>query len=231
VIDPAYFRFSRLRADPVIARCAPFGLFIGSLILGTALAAASLPNQWLVLVRSLLVAIALAWFWPAYAELRTGASSLRPLQWLVAVAIGLVVFLLWIVVDQDWAVLARGAGFRPIHPDGSIDWVIGVLRLCGFALVVPIMEEIFWRSFLLRWLHNHDFQSVDPRHVGLGALAITGVLFALEHNQWLASALAGLAYSWLYVRSGNLWLPVVAHTVTNAVLGIWVLTTRNWEFW
>jgi hypothetical protein len=97
--------------------------------------------------------------------------------------------------------------------------------------VVPLMEELFWRSFLLRWLERHDFLSVAPGRVGTRAFAISTILFALEHNQWLAGAVAGAVYNALYTRSGNLWVPIVAHAVTNAALGIWILATQNWQFW
>jgi CAAX prenyl protease-like protein len=63
------------------------------------------------------------------------------------------------------------------------------------------------------------------------AFLITTVLFSLEHDRWLAGALAGALYNWLYMRSGNLWVPIAAHGVTNAVLGVWILHTRNWQFW
>jgi len=221
---------SGLRADPVIARCAPFAVFLCFLILGSALNAAGHAEPWLLVVRSVVVALVLAWFWPAYAELRS-PPPLRAAHVLAAVGVGLVVFALWIVLDQRWAALVPGAGFEPTRPDGSIDWVLACSRLAGFALVVPVMEELFWRGFLLRWLVRHDFLEVRPGEIGLPALAITAVLFALEHNQWLASAMAGIAYSLLYMRTGNLWLAVLAHAVTNGVLGVWVLWTRNWQFW
>ena len=99
--------------------------------------------------------------------------------------------------------------------------------LAGATLVVPVMEEIFWRSFLLRWLQHPRFQSVDPTGVGLKALVISSVLFGTEHNLWFAGILAGLAYGWLYKRSGNLWVPVLAHAVTNASLGAYVLITGS----
>jgi CAAX prenyl protease-like protein len=93
------------------------------------------------------------------------------------------------------------------------------------------MEELFWRSFLLRWLERQDFLAVAPRSVGARALLITSAVFALEHTQWLAGAIAGLVYGALYMRSGNLWVPIAAHAMTNGALGVWVLRTLNWHFW
>lgn len=218
---------SRLRADPAVARCAPFGVFIGFLMVGSALAE---PSPWLLVIRNACVLGVLAWAWPAYTELRE-AQPRAAWPWVAAVLAGVAVFGLWIVLDGEWAMFSRSGGFAPLHQDGRMDWPLALARLAGFALVVPVMEELFWRSFLLRWLEAHDFENVRPARIGLRAIAITAVLFALEHNQWLAAAIAGIAYSLLYVRYGSLWIAIAAHATTNAVLGGWILATGNWQFW
>lgn len=218
-------RLSRIRADPIIARGAPFLLFIGLVVLGS-----GLQMPWIVVGRAVVVAALLAWFWRGYTELR-GPAKVRPADWASGLACGIVVFLAWIALDQDWAVLSRAAGYMPLRADGSVDWFQALGRLAGFAVVVPVMEELFWRSLVLRWIERHDFQSLVPRDVGWRAFAITTALFAFEHDRWLAGAIAGAAYNWLYMRSGNLWVPIVAHVVTNGILGLWVLQTGRWEFW
>ena len=207
-----------------LARCVPFGLFIAMLVAGSFV---SWP--WLAPIRSLVVAVALAWFWHRYEELRSPVPA--PGNWLLAVLAGVAVFFVWISLDGKWTTFERSAGFDPRSPDGTIDWPLALLRLAGFSLVVPVMEELFWRSFLLRWLQSQDFLSVAPRSVGARAFAITTVLFALEHDQWLAGALAGIVYNALYMRFANLWLPIVAHMITNAALGTWIIATGSWEFW
>jgi CAAX prenyl protease-like protein len=227
------FRISRFRCNPVIARGAPFLLFIGLLILGSYFSPVGSPNAsapWLVTGRGAIVALALVWFWPGYVELRKIPTT-HPAHWLFALIIGFLVFLIWIYFDQDWAVWSRSPGFSSLRPDGTTDWQLGLARLAGIALVVPVMEELFWRSLVLRWIEKHDFLAVVPAQIGMRAFLITTVLFSLEHDRWFAGALAGIAYNWLYMRSGNLWVPILAHVVTNAALGIWILHTQNWQFW
>ena len=56
-------------------------------------------------------------------------------------------------------------------------------------------------------------------------------VFTLAHTLWLAAAIAGLVYALLYVKTGKLWVAVIAHAVTNAALGVWVVMTGNWRFW
>lgn len=218
---------SRLRADPAVARCAPFGVFIGFLMVGSALAE---PSPWLLVIRNACVLGVLAWAWPAYTELRE-AQPRAAWPWVAAVLAGVAVFGLWIVLDGEWAMFSRSGGFAPLHQDGRMDWPLALARLAGFALVVPVMEELFWRSFLMRWIEQPQFEGVDPRRVGLRAIVLSSFVFTLAHTLWLAAAIAGIAYAWLYVRTGKLWVPVIAHAVTNGVLGAWVLATRRWEFW
>jgi CAAX prenyl protease-like protein len=98
-------------------------------------------------------------------------------------------------------------------------------------VVVPIAEELFWRSFLMRWVQQPDFLGLAPGAVGLRAIAISSVLFALEHTQWLAGLIAGVVYAWIYTCTGKLWAAIVSHAVTNTMLGAWILMTRDWRFW
>lgn len=218
-------RLLRIRSDPVVARAAPFAVFILLVML-----ASRIESPWLVVCRPLLVVLMLIWFWRGYRDLAM-PSAVGLAHWLLALMVGFLVFVVWIGFDQDWAVMSRTKGFAPILSDGGTDWAWGIARLLGFALVVPVMEELFWRSLVLRWIDQHEFAALSPRDVSWRAFLITTALFAVEHERWFAGAVAGAAYNWLYIRTGNLWVPVVAHAVTNGVLGIWVLYTGGWEFW
>ena len=109
--------------------------------------------------------------------------------------------------------------------------VMALLLPLAPALLVPVMEEIFWRSFLLRWFQHPVFESVAPARVGLKAVVLATFLFVLAHTLWLAAIVAGLAYAWLYIHTEKLWVAVIAHAVTNGILGAWVLATGNWQFW
>jgi len=153
-------------------------------------------------------------------------------QLLRATAVGLAVFVLWIHLDAPWMMLGEAtASFLPLRTDGGIDWPLVAVRWIGATLMVPVMEELFWRSFLMRWIQRPDFTAVDPTQVGLRAAVISTFMFVLVHPLWLAATLAGLAYASLYIRSGQLWTSVIAHAVTNGALGIWVVYERQWQFW
>ena len=215
-------------------RIAPFALFILLLALrGAAPAdgAWGFDPRWVYAAGVVLVGALVARLWREYGELaRQTWPDAREL--LVAVAVGLAVFALWIQLDADWMTIGRPiVKYIPVTEAGALEWPRIVIRWLGAALLVPLIEELFWRSFLMRWLERPVFEGVDPRRVGLKAIMLSTFVFTLAHTLWLAAVIAGLAYAWLYVRSGKLWVPVIAHAVTNGALGIWVVATGNWQFW
>jgi CAAX prenyl protease-like protein len=216
------------------ARILPFALYIGFLAVMPLIVDAlpDVDSRWLYAVQISAVVFALAFFARHYVELRF-VQPLSATQWLVGLATGLAVFILWISLDLPWMKLGAGgtAGFDPRDAAGAVIWPLALVRVLGAALVVPIMEELFWRSFVMRWIDRSAFLSVAPAMVSLRALAISSLVFGVEHDLWFAGIVAGLAYGWLYMRSGNLWSPILAHGVTNLLLGIWVLNTGNWQFW
>lgn len=210
-------------------RVLPFALYI--LFLAVEDLAAGLAGPWLYPVKVGLVALVLLLLVRQYEELRC-LPERRHWLWLAAPAVGVAVFLLWINLDQGWLNLAgEGGGYDPRTAAGAIDWPLALIRLAGAALVVPVMEELFWRSFLMRWIDRSDFLALAPAAASLRAVLISSLLFGFEHSLWLAGILAGLAYAWLYRASGNLWPAVLGHAVTNLALGLWVLQTGNWQFW
>ena len=218
------------------ARIVPFAVYILFLALDQPLSqtmnAAGLDARWLYGYRVGCVALLLALLWRQYREL-SWLSALRAQEWMVSLMVGAIVFALWILPYPEWAILGKGTGgFSPLRTGGSdIDPMLAAMRLAGAALIVPLMEELFWRSFLMRWLDTQNFMQLAPTRISLRALAVTSVLFAVEHSLWLAGLLAGMAYGWLYMRYHNLWAPVAAHVVTNGLLGIWILETGSWTYW
>jgi CAAX prenyl protease-like protein len=218
------------------ARILPFGLILVFVAAGS-LAPPPVPvppgewdPRWIHVLRAVIPGAALLLLLPRLVELRDWR-----LTWsdgLLALGAGIGVLIVWIWLDEGWFAFDLGAGFDPRrYGSDALDWPIIFFRLLGLAVVVPLAEELFWRSFLLRWLEKQDFLSVQPAAVGLRALLLTAVLFALEHNQWLAGFIAGLVYGWIYMRTGRLWVPVLAHAVTNGLLGAYILVMRDWRFW
>jgi uncharacterized protein len=217
-----------------VARIAPFALFIGLLALRGSVSAGNtwgVDPRWIYGAGVLLVGGLLAWWWKDYGELdRQNWPTVR--EALLGAATGLLVFGLWIRLDAPWMVIGEpSTAYVPVTLDGRLDLPLVLVRWVGATMLVPVMEELFWRSFLMRWIERTPFEAVPPQRVGLKAVVLSTFVFTLAHTLWLAAALAGLAYAWLYVRTGKLWVPVIAHAVTNGVLGLWVVGTGRWQFW
>ena len=215
-------------------RIAPFGAYVFFMVLEDGL----LKFGWeandlrLLLLYAVKITIVAALLWcmrKAYSELRWPAGvNLGTMS--IATIAGVIVFIAWINLTAEWMVMGESVGFDPRAHD-EIDWLLVTVRLIGAVLVVPVMEELFWRSFLMRWLTHPDFLTVNPAQVGLKAFCITAILFAVAHSLWLAGLFAGIVYNLLYMRSGTLWSPIFAHALTNGILGIWIVFTGNWGFW
>jgi CAAX prenyl protease-like protein len=213
------------------ARILPFLTYLAFLAIAELLARLgwTAPElRWLYGAKIGAVVLVLAFFWRDYAELKT--FRLAPPAVLGAIGAGILVLVLWVNLDAGWMTIGAAAGFDPTTA-GRIDWPLVALRIAGAALVVPVMEELFWRSFLMRWIDTPAFETVEPSQVSIKSLIFTSVLFGFEHNLWLAGVVAGLAFSALYMRHRTIWSPILAHAVTNGLLGVWVVVTSSWSYW
>jgi uncharacterized protein len=224
----------RLPSRAALARIAPFALFMALLIVRSQAPGDGtwgFDPQWLYGLSVVLAGAVIAVCWREYGELsRQTLPDAR--ESLLAVAAGVLVFVLWINLDAPWMTIGSpSAPFQPLTAAGTIDMPQVALRFIGAALLVPLMEELFWRSFLMRWIEQPLFQGVAPQRIGVRAIVLSTFVFTLAHTLWLAAAIAGLVYALLYVKTGKLWVAVIAHAATNAALGVWVVMTGNWQFW
>ena len=150
----------------------------------------------------------------------------------VSVATGLAVFLLWIRMDWTLGAVGTPAGYDPSAlPEGIVRSLSIGFRLFGAALVVPVIEELFWRSFVIRYVADNDFTRVPIGLFTWPSFLITAVLFGLEHHYLYAGIMAGVAYNLLLYYTKSISQCILSHGVTNLILGIYVLQTGEWRFW
>lgn len=216
-------------------RVIPFGLYMAFLGLEGLIA-----PLWLYPLKTLVVLTALVYYWSRYEELHTPLFRSFE-EGLLAIGTGAIVYLAWINMDWPWATLGPSTGYNPFEAAGKLGAGLAGVRLFGASVVVPLMEELFWRSFLLRFLITLFPEGVsgvtdDFASVSLGTftrLSFLGsvLLFGSEHSLWLAGIMAGAAYTLLLYKTRRLWPCVLAHGVTNLLLGLHVLTTGEWHWW
>ena len=95
-----------------------------------------------------------------------------------------------------------------------------------------MLEELFWRGWLPRWLQDTDVDRVPLGRYTPFAFWATAVLFGAEHGPfWEVGLVAGVIYNWWMRRTRSLGDLVVAHAVTNFVLSLYVIGTGEWMFW
>jgi CAAX prenyl protease-like protein len=229
-----------MKITPAFNRIFPFAIYVGFLILDSVInflksksfeIVANWNENWIYPIKISIVMLAILWLRRNLTELALPVNVKR-VDWVISIFVGVAIFVMWINLDQPWATIGVTNGYNPINPvSNKIDWILVTFRIYGATIVVPVMEELFWRSFLLRWQMNSRFLEVNPAKVSIPVFVVTALLFACEHNLIVAGFVAGAAYSWLYMRTRNLWVPIVSHSVTNGMLGIWVLSTHQWQFW
>jgi CAAX prenyl protease-like protein len=182
-------------------------------------------------VKALTVGVLLYFFKERYQEL--SFKDLANISVTAATCgVGLLVFVLWI--NMDWTLGTSGVpqGFNPqLLPGRNMQVVMTVFRIAGAVLVVPMMEELFWRSFMIRYCIDSNFETVSMGTFTWASFLITVVLFGLEHNYIYAGIMAGVVYNVLLYRTRSLAQCVLAHAVTNLALGIYVVMTGKWLFW
>jgi uncharacterized protein len=227
---------AKLRSTPFIARVAPYIIFVALTALQGQFGDAS--RYWFYLAKTI-VGIWLVWaMWPAVKELRWTFS-------IEAVLVGVGVIVLWIALDPYYPKLdelfpkffGRSGPAKLWNPHeqfgagSALAWAIIAARVLGSTLIVPPLEETFFRSFLYRNVVQKDFEQVSLKTFRFGAFLITSVIFGFIHREWLAGILCGMAYQWLVLRKGHLGDAMTAHAISNFLLGAWVVYKGAWEFW
>jgi CAAX prenyl protease-like protein len=223
------------RSKPWLPYVVPMGIYMAFLF-----AQSDANLLWMYPAKALAVVVALIYFRKQYVELRSpmwcktghAASGDAAYNYILAVVIGLVAIVIWIGIDPYYPKFGKGAVFDPTTiPSVAQRNMFLAFRMFGAVIVVPVMEELFWRAFLIRWLVNEDFKSVAMGTFTWMSFAVTVALFGVEHYQWLAGLICGALYNWLYYKRKDVFACVVAHAVSNAALAAWVLARGDWKFW
>jgi CAAX prenyl protease-like protein len=212
--------------SPLLARVVPFVIFLVLTFGQGKFGAAS--AYWFYLAKTM----AGAWLvW----EMRPFVTEMRwAFSW-EAVAVGIGVCVMWVGLDPFYPHLMKGGATG--NPNGQfgegsmLAWFFIAVHILGMTFIVPPLEEVFYRSFLYRYIANQNFTTIKlDQFLPLPFLATVGV-FGLAHNEWLAGILCGAAYQWLVLRKNRLGDAMTAHAITNFLLGVWIVWRGAWNFW
>lgn len=246
------------REDSLYAYAGPFIMFMTGLALvgffkqkeGTVFQ--TNPEFWIYPLQTIVCAIGLGLWWKHYDFKPLDGKSIG-----IGILAGLVALGLWltlrpilgIYVEQMVNALSGlfGSKSAPAKPtdgfnptllahDPSLYYGTIAMRMIRLAIVVPFLEEIFWRAFLMRFLivdEKTDFTEIRFGEFAVRSFVITAIAFTLVHHplDWPACLLTGFIYGGVAVYTRSLGACVIAHAVTNLLLGVYVLRTQLWGYW
>jgi len=217
---------------PIVPWVAPFAVFMALLA-----AAPYLPlvQPWESIVRVSALVVVL---WLASGSL---IRTFRVSHLVGSVALGVAVCAMWVAPDlliPGWRSHAifqnsiTGKITNSIAPADLANPLVVTLRIIRATLLVPVLEELFWRGWLPRWIVNPDWQKVELGRYTTMAFVASALLFAAEHGPyWEVGLACGLIYNWWFWKTKSLGDIVLVHAVTNGALSAFVFVTGKYEYW
>ncbi len=217
---------------PGVPYIAPFVIFLALIGLSRLLPMPALADE----ILRLAVMLAVLFF--VARPVLGGLSVLSPG---FSVLVGVAIFVLWIAPDLlfpqyrhfflfDNALV--GTARSSLTEAARHDVPVLFLRTLRAVVIVPIVEELFWRGWLLRWAINNDFEKVPLGAYSALSFWAVALLFASEHGPyWDVGLVAGIIFNWWMIRTKSLGDLILAHAVANACLSGYVIAAGKWEYW
>jgi CAAX prenyl protease-like protein len=220
-----------LTRHPAVPYVLPFAIFLFFLAVQSHIPL----DQKIEFPLRVLILGAVLWFFSRH------VIDLRVRNFAGSTGIGVVVFVIWVAPDLLWPDyrshwlfqnLLTGTRDSSIAEGVRTDFLVLFFRTLRAVIIVPIVEELFWRGWLMRWLVSSEFHKLPLGAYTRSAFWITAVLFASEHGPyWEVGLIAGIAYNWWIIRTRSLGDLIYTHAVTNACLCAFILLTNRWEYW
>ena len=208
------------------AYVSPFAAFIAVMIVADLFPPAG--RTWSYLAQIVVCGALLIRFWSVY---QLG----MPKKVLFTLFIAILMLIIWVSPQMVFRQPVRLQGFDPtVFKDRPVLYgSVVALRFIRLVVLVPFVEEIFWRGFLLRYFIREDFEKVPPGTFTWLSFGIVTVGFCLEHQlaDYPAALLTGALFNLVYYRTRSLSSCILAHAVANFLLGIYIMRTGQWGFW
>ena len=138
------------------------------------------------------------------------------LRWVILIPLaGVIVSFAFTAI---YVLLVTAAGIESMLPPQVPGGALGegparVINVAVIGVLGPLTEEIFFRGFLLVAM---------VAAIGLQRGAIVGsAMFALMHRDVAVMVpvfMTGLILAWLYLKTGSIWPPLVAHSTQNLIV-------------
>lgn len=169
---------------------------------------------------------------------RKAWRDLRPLPGIptivLSIVLGAFVTVFWIGLDGLYPPLPESLGkrsaFDPTTLESPTKWLFLIFRTLGLVAIVPIIEELFMRDFILRYVTDPNWQKIQPWAFNSTAAVVSLALFVAGHPEWFPALLCGVIWLWLLHQSRSVSALVISHAVANLGLGVYSVVTGDWRF-
>jgi exosortase E/protease (VPEID-CTERM system) len=208
--------------NPTTAYLAPFLAIVATAMITGALSASF---EWLYPLRVVAGGITFWAFRKTYEDLKWRLS------WF-AILLGIVVAAIWVGLSPVAAHASDGwpAALHRIPLGWAAVWL--AIRLAGYAITVPLAEELAFRGFLIRRLMRPDFHRLPIGAFSWHSFLISAVLFGVLHGkQWFAATIAGVLFALALYHRRRLGDAVQAHAIANGLIAIYAFATGQWWVW
>jgi len=219
------------RSSPAIPYLAPFAVFLAFLALHSVWPLPDLTDQVVRIVGTGLVILLVS----------RQVLDFRVQAVLGSLLVGAGIFVVWVGPDLLWPGYRHfwlfenaitGKMQTSLSAEGHGSAAVLALRTIRAVVIVPIVEELFWRGWLMRWLIAADFRQVPLGQYTASSFWIVAVMFATEHGPyWDVGLIAGIIFNAWMIRTKSLGDLILAHAVANACLSAYVIAMEKWEYW
>lgn len=220
-----------LTRSPAVPYILPFAVFMGLIGLAQVMPMPALADQ---LLRLGIMAAVLLW-------VARPVLDFRVRHWGGTLLMGVLIFVLWIAPDLLFPSYRHfflfdnslvGTARSSLSEAARHDAPVLFLRSVRAVIVVPIIEELFWRGWMMRWLIANDFERMPLGAYSATSFWVVALLFASEHGPyWDVGLVAGIIFNWWMIRTKSLGDLILAHAVANACLSGYVIAAGKWEYW
>ena len=174
--------------------------------------------------KTLITGLLLLYYFKQYKEIKFKFDFL-------AVVLGVVIFIVWVGLEGMYPALGSSL-FNPYNAASSLVVPVLLIKLIGAILVAPLAEELFTRSFLIRFfIEPNKWEKIKIGKYTLFSFIVTVLFFGFSHNRWLPGIITGIFLNLLLYKRKQISSCIIAHGVANLCLAVYVLATGNWGFW
>ena len=202
------------------------------------------PEQWIYPLQVIVCLLLIKQYWRSY--------DFTPFRGMIIAALmGVIGILAWILpgylfnkmnMDEGWwkffGFTAREGGFNPgqlVSPDTSTYWLLVTLRFLRMVIVVAIIEEVFWRGFLMRYFldKDGDYWQQPFGKFSYKTYCLITFLFIVVHSpaDYFGAFIYGSIAYWVAVHAKSLAAGIFMHSVANLLLGCYVMFTGEYGYW